>query len=168
MSYSSFAAFRARLAGSALALSAIAALVSPAFAIDAARQDSKPKAVTSNSATSAGTASQAGTATSGAGASNGKTSASASGDCRHVQRGSSSTITSDANGLSGTTRVPDGSSVTVHSGGGSVSSSSAASASSSGESGQSSIVAGAGSGDDCVITSDPDVATPRNRQRREP
>lgn len=159
----------------ALALSGalvISALSAPAtFGAEPKRQAKDPCAAVesrSSTTTTGRTGSQASTATSTT-----DRDGSASKDCRVVECGQSSTVTAGPGGLSGSTNMPGGSSVTVQSRGG-VSSSSTSSASSvssssggsSGESSRSAAVAGAGQGDDCVITVNPDAKDRKSKQQK--
>lgn len=93
------------------------------------------------------------------------TAASTAGPSSSVTTGPTSSVTTGPGGLSGSTSVPGGSSVTVQSGGGK-SSSSVATASSSGGSGGTSASAGTGQGEDCVITVYPDTKDQKSTQQK--
>ena len=78
----------------------------------------------------------------------------ASRECQDDRCGPSSTVTSGPGGLSGSTTLPGGSSVTLHSGA-AVSGSSVATAGSSNSIDASTTAAGSGHGADCIVTVNP-------------
>ncbi len=79
--------------------------------------------------------------------------------------GPSSTVVSNRGGLSGSTKMPDGSSVTVQAGNGVSSSSVATSGSSKGSRG-SSAAASAAADEDCVSSGVTDLKEPKAKQQK--
>ncbi len=98
-------------------------------------------------------------------------------ECRNAPCGPSSSVATGAGGLSGSTTMPDGSSVTVRAGNGrstssasnaSSSGSRTSSASSSSGSSRSSAAAGAGQGVDCEVRVHPDSKKDRRSKSSKP
>lgn len=155
-----FSSFRALALGGALVVSGLSL---PAFGADTKRQPKDPCATLesrSSTTTARGTGSQSSTVVTST-----DRNGTRSEDCRVVNCGPSSTVTAGPGGLSGSSSIPGGSSVTVQTRNG-ASGSSTASASSSSSSGGSSAVAGAGQGEDCVITVNPATKDRKLKQQK--
>ncbi len=149
MTQATFPALHALTLHSIVAMSFI---VAPVFA-------AKPGA----QSTDACTATENGSST----ATVGNLDGSASKKCQVVQCGHSSTVTTGSGGLSGSTNLPDGSSVTIHTRSSGSRTSVATASSSSGDNGSSAVaVAGAGRGDDCIVTVTPPVNDKKSKQQK--
>lgn len=149
-----------------LSLSAIGAST---YGHEAAQQRTAPCAAAASGSSSSSSAAASGTGarvSAGTGVVDRQSPATAR--CGGVPCLPSTGVNSGSGGLSGSTTMPDGSSVTVHSGGGVVSSSSGSKGSSNQAHGASAS-ARSGQGADCAVTTEQDRdAMQRNKQESHP